>query len=119
MSREEVQKCFLVLEQRETLIVKLAVLAGLRPGEIFGLKWGRLSGTPADIRQRVYRGEIDSPKTTNSVRKAALSAGLTAEVEMWRAVSLGGSDDAWVFPSENGRTPLGRGNVWRRELDRS
>jgi integrase len=116
MSREEVQKCFAVLEQRERLIVKFAVLAGLRPGEIFGLKWGRLSGTHADIRQRVYRGEIDSPKTSNSVRKAALSAGLMAETELWRAVSLDASDDAWVFPSETGKTPLGRDNVWRRRI---
>ena len=116
MSREEVQKCFAVLEQRERLIVKFAVLAGLRPGEIFGLKWGRLWGTHADIRQRVYRGEIDSPKTSNSVRKAALSAGLMAEIELWRAVSLDASEDAWVFPSETGKTSLGRDNVWRRRI---
>ena len=116
MSLEEVQKCFSVLEQRERLIVKFAVLAGLRPGEIFGLKWGRLSETHADIRQRVYRGEIDSPKTSNSVRKAALSAGLMADIENWRAVSLDPSPNAWVFPSETGKTPLGRDNVWRRRI---
>ena len=72
MTMEEVQKCLAVLEQRERLILKFAILAGLRPGEIFGLKWGRLTGTHADIRQRIYRGEIDSPKTSNSIRKAAL-----------------------------------------------
>jgi len=116
MSREEVPICFAVLEPRERLIVKFAVLAGLRPGEIFGLKWGRLSGTHADIRQRVYRGEIDSPKTTNSIRKAALSAGLMAEIELWRSLSLDASADAWVFPSETGKTPLGRDNVWRRRI---
>ena len=89
MSLEEVQKCFSVLEQRERLIVKFAILAGLRPGEIFGLKWGRHHRRPTSyIRQRVYRGEIDSPKTSNSVRKAALSAGLLAEIELWRGVSL-------------------------------
>jgi len=42
------------LEQRERLIVKLGILAGLRPGEIFGLTWGHLSDTHVDIRQRVY-----------------------------------------------------------------
>ncbi len=116
MNLEEVQKCFAVLEQRERLVVKFAILAGLRPGEIFGLKWGRLSGTHADIRQRVYRGEIDSPKTSNSIRKAALSAGLMAEIELWRSVSLDPGGDAWVFPSESGKTPLGRDNVWRRRI---
>ena len=88
MSREEVQKCFSVLDQRERLVVKFAVLAGLRPGEIFGLKWGHLSETHVEVRQRVYRGEIDTPKTSNSIRKAALSAGLMAEIELWRSVSL-------------------------------
>lgn len=116
MSLEEVQKCFVVLEQRERLISKFAVLAGLRPGEIFGLKWARLSETHADIRQRVYRGEIDSPKTSKSIRKAALSAGLLDDIELWREVSLDPSPDAWVFPSENGKTPLGRDNVWRRRI---
>jgi integrase len=116
MDREEVQKCFAALEQRERLIVKLAILAGLRPGEIFGLKWAHIQETHADIRQRVYRGEIDSPKTSNSIRKAALSAGLTDEIRLWREVSRDASGDAWVFPSETGRTPLSRDNVWRRRI---
>ena len=116
MSLEEVQKCFSALEQRERLIVKFAVLAGLRPGEIFGLKWAHIMETHVDIRQRVYRGEIDTPKTNNSIRKAALSAGLLAEIELWRGISLDPSVDAWVFPSETGKTPLGRDNVWRRRI---
>lgn len=116
MTREEVLKCFAALEQRERLIAKFAVLAGLRPGEIFGLKWGHLEETHAHVRQRVYRGEIDSPKTSNSIRKAALSAGLIEEVNRWRAISLDPGPDAWVFPSETGKTPLSRDNVWRRRI---
>lgn len=116
MNREEVQTCFAALDQRERLIVKFAVLAGLRPGEIFGLKWGHISETHADIRQRVYRGEVDSPKTSNSIRKAALAAGLIEEIRLWREISLDTTTDAWVFPSETGRTPLSRDNVWRRRI---
>ena len=56
MNLKEVQICFAVLDQRERLIAKLAVLAGIRPGEIFGLTWGRITTTFADIRQRVYPG---------------------------------------------------------------
>ena len=52
-----------VLDQRERLIAKLAIMAGIRPGEIFALTWGRLTTTYVDIRQRVYRGTIDTPKT--------------------------------------------------------
>jgi hypothetical protein len=68
----------------ERLIGKLAVIAGMRPGEIFGLTWGRLGTMFADIRQRVYRGLVDTPKTDQSFRKAALSDGLLAGVEGWR-----------------------------------
>ena len=55
MTIKEVQICFGALDQRERLIAKLAILAGMRPGEIFALTWGRLTATYADIRQRVYR----------------------------------------------------------------
>ena len=80
MTIEEVQKLFGVLEVREQLIARLAVLAGMRPGEIFALKWARLEAKYADIRQRVYRGDIDTPKSTYSVRWAALSDGLLSAI---------------------------------------
>jgi integrase len=116
MNREEVQKCFAALEQRERLIVKFAILAGMRPGEILGLKWGHVSETHAHIQQRVYRGQIDSPKSSHSIRKAALSARLIDDIHAWKEISLDPGEDAWVFPSETGKTPLGRDNVWRRRI---
>lgn len=116
MDIADVQTCFRVLEQRERLVVKLAILAGMRPGEIFALTWGRLSETYADIRQRVYRGIIDTPKTSLSVRQAALPEGLLREIEAWRAVSLVTDDDAWVFPSEKLTTPMSKDNCWNRNI---
>ena len=115
MSMKEVQTYFAALGRRELLIAKLAILAGMRPGEIFALKWGRLTATYADIRQRVYRGTIDTPKTDQSVRKAALSEGLLREIEVWREFSVETRDDAWVFPSER-MTPLSKDNCWRRSM---
>jgi len=115
MNMEEVQNCFAALDLRERLIAKLAVIAGMRPGEIFALRWGRLTSTYADIRQRVYRGAIDTPKTNQSVRKAALPEGLLREIELWREFSVESRDDAWVFPSER-MTPLSKDNCWRRSM---
>ena len=115
MTMKEVQICFGALERRERLIAKLAVIAGMRPGEIFALTWGRMTATYADIRQRVYRGMIDTPKTENSMRKAALSEGLLAEIEAWRMLAVETRDDAWVFPSER-MTPLAKDNCWRRSM---
>ena len=53
MTIREVQLCFSALDQRERLISKLAILAGMRPGEIFALTRCRLIATYADIRQSI------------------------------------------------------------------
>jgi len=95
--------------------VKLAIMAGMRPGEIFGLVWGRLFATYAEIVQRVYRGDIDTPKTDQSVRKAALSGGLAAEIDAWRSLAVDTRPEAWMFPSER-MTPLSKDNCWRRHI---
>ncbi len=76
MTLEEVKKTCAISSLRERLIVKFAVLAGMRPGEIFGLRRGHIGQTHADVCQRVYRGDIDTPKTVKSVRKVALPEGL-------------------------------------------
>lgn len=116
MTIEEVRLCFKVLDERERLIAKLAIMAGMRPGEIFGLTWGRLTAKYADIRQRVYRGLIDTPKTDQSLRKAALPEELLADVESWRRLAVDASENAWVFPSER-MTPLSKDNCWRRKME--
>jgi integrase len=115
MSLEEVQVCFSILDQRERLIVKLAVMAGMRPGEIFALTWERLTATYADVRQRIYRGVIDTPKTNLSIRHAALPEGLLLDIEAWRAAAIATEGEAWVFPSER-MTPMSKDNCWNRNI---
>jgi integrase len=116
MNFEEVNRAFKALKQRESLIIKIAILSGMRPGEIFGLTWGRLQGKYAEIRQRIYRGRVDTPKTAKSVREVALSNGLLSEINEWRRVSLDSRSDAWVFPSETMKTPVSKDNCWRRHI---
>jgi integrase len=116
MTQEEVLRCFEHFELRERLILKFAILAGLRPGEIFGLKWGHLTETHADIRQRLYRGHIDSPKSNHSNRKAALAAGLIEDLNAWKNLARWSGPETWVFRSEKEITPLWKDNVWRRHI---
>jgi integrase len=71
---EEVRRLCSVLDVRERLIARLALLAGMRPGEVFGLKWARLEADYADIQQRVYRGDVDPPKSVRP-RSRTLSRG--------------------------------------------
>ncbi len=116
MTIEEVKTFFSVLDLRERVIAGLAIIAGMRPGEIFGLIRGRLEAEYADIQQRVYRGVIDSPKTANSKRWAALSDGLLNWTGQWCEMLPNTSPEAWVFPSEKVTTPLSKDNCWRRNF---
>jgi integrase len=116
MTVKEVQRMLAALDTREQLIAALAIIAGLRPGEIFGLTWERLTAGYVDVRQRVYRGEVDSPKSFHSVRRAALSDGLLTMIGAWRELSPDTGPGAWVFSSETLVTPLSRDNCWHRNF---
>lgn len=115
MSVDEVRRAFAVLELRERLICKLTVFAGLRPGEILGLRRTRLTENTADIQERIYRGQLDTPKTRRSVRLVALSASVREDLESWLAVSPSGPE-AWLFPSEKLVTPLSTNNALYRYI---
>ena len=74
MSFEQIKQFFSVLDLRERVIGGLALLAGMRPGEIFALRRSHLENKYVDITQRIYRGKLDTPKTFNSIRRAAFLA---------------------------------------------
>ena len=76
---------------------------------------GRLTGAYADVRQPVYGGTIDAPKTDQSARKAALAEGLLRDIEVWREFAVETRDSAWVFPSERMTAPP-KDNCWRRAM---
>jgi integrase len=116
MSVEDVRLCFTVLDLRERLVAKMAVLVGMRPGEILALTWGRLDAEHADISQRLYRGDIDSPKTTLSDRRVAFPQNLAYEIAAWKEIALDTSVGAWVFPSEKPEKPLRKDNLWWRYI---
>ncbi len=107
---------FSVLNLRETLISMLAIIAGMRPSEIFALKWTHVKSDHLDIQQRVYRGKMDSPKTPRSVRKVALSEGLQRVISKWKSFCIDTSLGAWIFPSENLKTSVSKDNCWRRHI---
>jgi len=113
MTLGQVLTALSVLTQRERIILKLAVLTSLRPGEIFALQRKHVKYDHLNIAQRVYQGLIDTPKSTRSTRKAAVPTALRAELRQWLSL-IDPNPEAWVFPSEQGSTPLRPENVWRR-----
>ena len=114
MNKEEVKTLFEVLDTRERLIAQLAIIAGMRPGEILALTWGSLTGTSAEITRRLYRGRLDTPKSQRSEREAAFSDRLLVAIAEWRRKAPSTESAAWVFPSERLTTPVGKENLWRR-----
>ncbi|HUA82809.1 MAG TPA: tyrosine-type recombinase/integrase [Bryobacteraceae bacterium] len=114
MSPDQIKNVFGILDIRERLITKLAVLAGMRPGEIFGLKWGDVDENSLEIKRRVYEGVLDSPKSGRGVRTVGLGPDLAREMQKYRT-GTGGKAESFVFPSERG-TPLRQSNIWRRSV---
>jgi integrase len=94
-------------------MARLVIYEGLRPGELLALRWGSLESDAVWIRQRVYQGKLDTPKS-GKPRVAALSDGTLADLRMWRKVELSTAANAFVFPSENPASPLDMGNLWGR-----
>jgi integrase len=96
--------------------VLFALLAGtgLRIGEALGLKLGEhLSGdfSTIRVRQSVWRGSVQAPKTDNAVREIDVPASLAALLKG----SVGGRNSGFLFQSESGR-PLTQRNLLRDGL---
>jgi len=117
LSKEEVEIYVNVLELRERVIAHLAIICGMRPGEILALKRRHIAGDSRklEIEQRLYRGDIDTPKTHKSTRTVAIPPKTASILTEWMEL-VDESPEAWVFASENSATPMWRDNVWYRHM---
>lgn len=117
LTAEQVQQILQVLGPREQLFVRFAIFSGMRPGEIIGLQWKHVHEDHVDIEQRIYRGKLDRPKTTRSKRQAAVSPDTQTILKFWREKTFNGDPESWLFPSDALTTPVGRDNLWRRNIE--
>ena len=113
MSFEDVGRAMKVLPIRERLIFRLATIEGMRPGEILGLQPRDLDDRSLRVCRRVYRRDVDSPKTGRG-REVALSPVTGSLLSEWTTLLTDQRPEAWLFQSENVRSPLMRDNVQRR-----
>ena len=117
MNKEEVEHYIAALEPRERVIAHLAIFSGMRPGEILALQRRHISGDcrQLSVEQRLYRGDIDTPKTDKSTRTVAIPPKTANQLREWMEL-VGRSPKAWVFASENALKPMWRDNVWYRHM---
>jgi integrase len=95
----------------------LAILTGLRIGEILGLRWTDLNLDSGQLRveQACYRGQMGSPKTRGSKRCLALPLGLVEALVQYRAKCLRTAPEDLLFQTSNGK-PLNDTNLLHRHL---
>lgn len=117
MSIEEVEIYVDVLDLRERVIAQFAIICGMRPGEILALQRRHIATDcrKLTIEQRLYRGDIDTPKTHKSARTVAIPPKTANLLKEWMEL-VDESPEAWVFASENPSTPMWRDNVWYRHM---
>lgn len=116
LTASEVFRAVQVLDLREKIIFRLAACEGMRPGEILALKVGDVGEDSVQVRRRLYRGDIDTPKTKRSVRRVALTDETAKLLRTWLESARDRDPEAWLFPSENPANPLRRDNAWRRSI---
>ena len=101
---ELVGRLLSVLREPFRTMVLLAVLTGLRVGEILALRWQDLDLAGGDLRvvQAVYRGCLGSPKTKGSRRTIPLPQVVTLALRNLAPRAPGSTPEGLVFPSRKG-----------------
>ena len=117
LTPEQVQRLFAALPEPGRTIVLVAVLSGLRIGEILALRWKRmdlLSGV-IRIRESVYEGRFSTPKTASSRRDLPMAENLKQALITHRSRVRNGGPEDLVFGTKRG-TALRSKNLQRRVL---
>lgn len=98
-------------------VVLVAVLTGMRIGEILALRWKRLdlSRGAIEVAETFSDGRFGSPKTRSSRRVIPMSSPVCEALRTHRAASLRTAPDDLVFCTSKG-TPLSPKNLYNRVL---
>lgn len=93
----------------------LAMLSGLRRGELFALRWKDLDeqGRLLTVREAVYDGAFSTPKTDAGVRQLPLSAAALQLIAEWKLHAKRTDPEQLVFATRTG-TPISPNKVLRR-----
>ena len=117
MTRKEAEQHINALDLRERVIDHLALFTGMRPGEILGLQRKHVAKDCSElvIEQRLYRGDVDDPKTSFSKRTVGIPSHTAKELREWMEL-VPKHPEASVFASENPAKPMWWDNVWYRNM---
>jgi integrase len=95
----------------------LAMLTGLRRGELFALRWPDLgeNDEALTVREAVYEGQFDTPKSAAGLRRIPLPEMARVLVHDWRGVAKRQGPDDLLFATWSGK-PIAPNNVQRSAI---
>jgi integrase len=113
----EIQKLLPRLSEPCRTVVLIAVLTGLRIGEILALRWKRvdLLRRTIEVAETFSDGEFGSPKTRSSRRVIPMGESLAKVLEAHKSRSTRTTSEDLVFTTPKG-TPLSSKNLYNRAL---
>lgn len=102
---------------RPRAIVAVAIMTGLRRGELVALRWKSLDEASSAIvvTEASYRGHIDTPKTEAGERKALVNQFALDYLKRWRRLSKRTRPDDFIFGTRTGKQDS-PGNLMRRYI---
>ncbi len=115
LDEDEIPALLAALSSRDRLIVRMFLILGLRPGELFALRWNDVEPHRIRVDSSVVDGHEGATKTKASRSFVWLPVSLAAELEWWKSNGADALPDAFVFPSRAG-TAIGTNNYLGRVL---
>jgi integrase len=107
--------------QDYSMLLRLALYAGLRIGELLGLTWKDVDldeGVLRVERQWLRDGTYGPPKTEAGIRRVPLSQDMVKHLKEWKLRSPHSGYEKPVFAGRDGR-PLGHRNATRRGFEKA
>jgi integrase len=88
---------------REELILRMSLVLGLRPGELFALRWDDVVGYALRLDEATLDGKLYlTLKTKESRGFVALPASLRSGLAEWRKIQNPSSEREFIFPNADG-----------------
>jgi integrase len=108
---DNVTKIIAEAAKQTRVILTLFAASGLRAGELFALEMKHFVGSTLTVKQSVWEGRVQTPKTKNAYREINLHPSVA---DFLRAF-VGDRKEGFIFQSEEG-TPIHQSNFLRRSL---
>lgn len=98
-------------------LIRIVAESGVRSGEVCGLRIEDLNSVnlTLNVQQSVWRREIQTPKSSNAIRREPISADLAAAVEHVIAITPAPNPHGLIFRTSEGR-PVQMGHFINREF---